>query len=88
MTPYQQTAEERYIENGAKAYADSLGIKYIDFKELMGEIDFIPTEDMGDVWHCNTKGALKVTDYFGKYCYFTVVKNDGRFEIVNAYGDE
>lgn len=67
MTPYQQTAEERYIENGAKAYADSLGIKYIDFKELMGEIDFIPTEDMGDVWHCNTKGALKVTDYFGKY---------------------
>lgn len=67
MTPYQETADERYIENGARAYAERLGIKYIDFKELMGELNFIPEEDMGDVWHCNTQGAAKISKYFGKY---------------------
>jgi len=67
MTPYQESVEERYIENGARAYAEELGITYIDFKDLMGELNFVPEEDMGDVWHCNTQGATKITEYFGKY---------------------
>lgn len=67
MTPYVQSMAERRIENGAREYIESLGYTYIDLKDHMEEMDFVPENDMGDVWHCNLEGARKVSEFLADY---------------------
>ncbi len=67
MTPYEESHAERKIENGAVEYIESLGYTYIDLKDHMNEMDFVPERDMGDVWHCNLEGARKVSSYLANY---------------------
>lgn len=67
LAPDFQSAEEKMISNGARSYAKTLGIDYLDFTELADEMGFVPEFDMGDLVHCNADGAAKVTGYFGEY---------------------
>ena len=54
--------------NGVQKYAEENEIDYLDFNILQNELKIDwnnDTLDNGD--HMNFKGALKLTDYFGKY---------------------
>lgn len=88
VAPDFESAEEKMISNGAREYAATLGIDYLDFTELAESIGFIPELDMGDLVHCNADGAKKITSYFSNYLenHFELTdhRGDGRYE----YWDE
>lgn len=79
MTPYEESLEERRIENGAREYIEEQGFDYIDLKEHLTEMDFVPEEDLGDVWHCSLSGAKKVTEYLEGYLleHYTLTNHQG-----------
>lgn len=47
--------------------AEKYGIKFIDINEHLEEIGFSYQEDLHDMGHFNLSGAVKWTDYIGKY---------------------
>ena len=54
--------------NGVKEFADKEGIEFLDLNELKEELNIdwqTETGDKGD--HVNYKGAIKVTNYLGKW---------------------
>lgn len=64
-TPYYETEEEYEIINYIFNETENEGFKTINFNQLYDELDFIFDRD-GDVWHCNLRGAWKVTDYLSQ----------------------
>ena len=65
-----------YYHNGVEAMAEELGIPYLDLNLMSGEVPIDWTKesfDSGD--HLNYDGAVKVSDYLGRYLWDT-----GKFE--------
>lgn len=65
--------------NGVQAFADELGVPYIDLNLLTDEVPIDwskDTKDHGD--HLNSYGAQKVTAYMGKYLQNTGLFHDKR----------
>ena len=75
--------------NSIVAFAEELGIDYVDMNTLRDEIPIdwsCDTRDAGD--HLNYSGAKKATAYFGKYLasknIFTDHRNDSQYSDWNA----
>lgn len=68
MAPYSVFEDEKLISNGAREYAQSLGIAYLDMNEMTEEIGYDPATDMmNDFHHSNMYGATKISRYLGQY---------------------
>lgn len=65
-TPYYKTEEEHKIINYIFNEAQEFGFKTLDFNQLYDELDFVFDKD-GDIWHCNVRGAWKITHYLCDY---------------------
>lgn len=53
--------------NAVNDIAKEYGINYIDLNMRYEEINFDPSTDYRDPWHCNAKGAMKVTTFLGNF---------------------
>ena len=70
LAPYSLFDDGKKISNGAREYAESLGIKYIDMteKSVLDEMGYDPTVDLMNDYHHNTMhGAIKVSRYLGNF---------------------
>lgn len=65
-TPYYKTEEEHKMINYLFEKVREFGCNTLDFNQLYDELDFIFDRD-GDVWHCNVRGAWKITNYLSEY---------------------
>lgn len=57
--------QRRY--NEVYKIADEYGLTYLNLMYYLDEMNFDFTTDMNDLYHCNTSGAKKVTQFLGKY---------------------
>lgn len=53
--------------NAVNDIADEYGLEFIDLNLNADLISFDPATDYRDPWHCNAKGAMKVTTYLGDF---------------------
>ena len=53
--------------NAVNDIAEEYGLNYIDLNFNPDIIGFDPSSDYRDPWHCNAKGAMKVTTYLGDF---------------------
>jgi len=67
LAPTSLTAEEQMIVNGAEQYLNEMEIEVIDFNHLVNEVGIDYNTDFTDSSHLNTRGANKLTAYFGEY---------------------
>lgn len=65
-TPYYKTEEEHKIINYIFEKTNEFGFNTLDFNQIYDELDFVFDKD-GDVWHCNVRGAWKITNYLSDY---------------------
>lgn len=58
-----------YKHEGIQKYADEYGLTFIDFneEEYISQLDLDYENDFKDLDHLNSRGALKFTDWLGKY---------------------
>jgi len=70
LSPYFVFDNERLIINGAKEYASTLGIPFLDYNnaDIISEIGLDPATDMmNDFHHINMYGATKASMYMASY---------------------
>lgn len=65
-TPYYETEKEYQITNYVFKEAREYGFKTINFNQYYEELDYIFDRD-GDVWHCNVRGAWKISKMLSDY---------------------
>jgi len=59
--------EHNICVNSMEAYCKQKNIDFINFYNLLNEINFDFTYDMNDDAHVNVNGAKKITEYIGNY---------------------
>lgn len=80
--PYQ--GEYGYIETMTE-YAEENGCTYINLFDKMDEIGISVEEDFRDSAHLNDSGAMKVSDYLGKYIVDHYEVTDMRLKSGNQW---
>ena len=65
-TPYYETEEEHRIINYLFNEAEEYGFKTLDFNQYYDELNYVFDRD-GDVWHCNVRGAWKISNLLSDY---------------------
>ncbi|MBQ7889498.1 MAG: hypothetical protein IJ356_07035 [Erysipelotrichaceae bacterium] len=67
-TPYYETLEEHHITNYLFQEAEEYGFHTLDFNQYYDELNYVFDRD-GDVWHCNVRGAWKVSNMLADYVF-------------------
>lgn len=67
LAPTELSEENQKIINGTEDYLKEKGIDYINFNDLIEETQIDYNTDFTDTTHLNTRGANKLTAYFGEY---------------------
>jgi hypothetical protein len=75
--------------NAIQNLADSYGVPFIDFQmaDVLSECNFDYTADLADLHHDNIRGAVKVSQYLGKYLHEHYDLTDYRRDADYAYLD-
>ncbi len=81
--------DEYVVYNRAKQIAEEQGIRMVQFdNKLLGEIGFVPEEDMFNKGHMNIYGSEKVSGYLSEYiksCYPVTVYSDDGTDLWDDY---
>ncbi len=67
-TPYYETEKEHRITNYLFQKAEEYGFKTLDFNQYYDELNYVFDRD-GDVWHCNVRGAWKISNMLSDYLF-------------------
>jgi hypothetical protein len=73
--------------NAVNDIAKEYGINFIDLNMRYREIDFNPATDYRDPWHCNAKGAMKVTTFLGDFIKANYDIPDRREDDIYSFWD-
>ena len=82
LTPTALDGLENQMQvNATELYAEENGITFINFNDLVNEIQIDYSRDFIDTTHLNGRGAAKITDYLGTYM-------DEHFSLIDHRGED
>ncbi len=81
-TPFYEEIEDFKTMNMLQEFACLHELPILDMNLDYNKYDFRFDED-GDVWHCNVRGAVKVTNFIAEYInsYYEIESNDAQLYI-------